>query len=89
MKRPIKIPLRWELSSNGKDCYLFAGTLLVELVWLEKRQKLRSAAIWLPGIYPGKEFNTLEAHQRNIEAKVEHFFRNALAREPAKLEVLK
>lgn len=74
--KPLKIELRWE--GNAKHQWLFVGENPTELVWLEKRTKLWSAAIWLPGISPGREFNTLEAHKRNLEEKVRHWFEQAL-----------
>lgn len=55
------IQLRWE--GDDKNQWLFAGCNDIELAWLEKRRKLWSAAVWLPGIDCGREYNTLAAHQ--------------------------
>lgn len=74
-KPPKKIDLHWV--GDDKMMYLFAGSNETELAWLEKRTKLWSAAIWLPGVDRGREYNTLAAHQKNIEEKVQHWFRLA------------
>jgi len=69
------IELRWE--GDDRNQYLFAGSNETELVWLEKRHRHWSAAVWLPGIDRGREYNTLEAHKANIEMKVQHWFARA------------
>jgi len=66
------IDLHWE--GDDKEQYLFAGCLERELAWLQKRKVQWSAVCWLPGIDVGREFNTLAAHQKNIEVKVQNWF---------------
>lgn len=70
--------LRWE--GDDKNQWLFSGLLLEELVWLEKRNKQWSVVFWLPGIDRGREYNSLEAHKKNAEEKVKHWFRQAAGR---------
>lgn len=67
-----KIDLRWV--GDDQQLYLFAGCNETELAWLEKRTKLWSAVVWLPGVDRGREYNTLSAHKKNIEEKVQHWF---------------
>ena len=69
------IDLRWE--GDDRNQYLFAGNNETELVWLEKRQRHWAAAVWLPGIDRGREYNTLAAHKNNMEMKVRHWFDRA------------
>lgn len=72
----MAVDLRWEGDDRNK--YLFAGTNENELAWLEKRTVQWSAVVWLPGVDCGRQFNTLAAHQKNIEEKVQHWFARAL-----------
>lgn len=73
--------LRWE--GDEENQYLFAGCNQNELAWLNKRTKHWSAAIWLPGLVPGKYYNTLAAQKQNIEAVVSHWFDMANTSVPA------
>lgn len=69
------IELRWE--GDEKNQYLFAGDNPTELAWLEKRNVQWSAVIWLPGVDRGREYDTLPAHKKRIEEKVQHWFAKA------------
>lgn len=64
--------LHW--SGDDKNQWLFAGCNEVELAWLSKRDVQWAACLWLPGIDRGREYNTLAAHKKNIEEKVQHWF---------------
>jgi len=81
----MKMALRWE--GDDKNQYLFAGCNDTELAWLEKRTKLWSAVVWLPGVDRGKEYNTLAAHKKNIEERVQHWFTLAKSRNRPSLEI--
>lgn len=63
---------RWV--GDGEQQELFAGCNDTPLAWLCKRKKWWSAAVWVPGIEPRKEYDVLENHKADIEAKFERWF---------------
>jgi hypothetical protein len=75
------VELRWE--GDDKDQFLFAGCNTNELAWLQKRTVQWDSTVWVPGIDIGKRYNTLAAHQKIIEEKVQHWFGLALTNTPA------
>jgi hypothetical protein len=76
-----KTELHWV--GDDKELYLMAGCNETELAWLRKRNKLWQAVIWLPGVDRGREYNTVAAHKKNIEEKVQHWFATANKKVPS------
>lgn len=73
--------LRWE--GDDKNQYLFAGCNLAELAWLKRGTNQWFSVIWLPGVHH-TGMNTLAAHQKIIEEKVQHWFGLANTGVPAR-----
>lgn len=70
--------LTWAQGDDGKDWWLRAGDLEVDLVWLSKRKTYWEAVCWLPGATMPRRYGPILAQISDAETLVNWWLEKAM-----------